>query len=125
MLNNHKTHEATLTTARDLLQYNNYLCKQYCYIQTQNHQGKEPVKLQVGQEVLLDNPTKRKLDPCWTGPQKVTELTGPLNVKIVMNDKQRVVHVNRVRPFLRPDSSTVDCESACWTMESSIISVLL
>ena len=83
------------------------------------------MKLQVGQEVLLDNPTKRKLDPCWTRPQKVRELTGPLNVKIVMNDKQRVVHVNRVRPFLRPDSSTVDCESACWTMESSIISVLL
>ena len=30
--------------------------------------GNESMKLQVGQEVLLDNPTKGKLDQHWTGP---------------------------------------------------------
>jgi len=71
-----------------------------------NHRGKEPVKLQVGQEVLLDNPTKGKLDPCWTGPWTVKELKGPLNVRIEMNSKERVVHVNRLRPLLRPDTTS-------------------
>ena len=32
--------------------------------QQQNYHSREPTKLQVGQEVLLDNPTKGKLDPC-------------------------------------------------------------
>ena len=38
------------------------------------------------------------------------EWKGPLNVKIKMDNKERVVHVNRVRPLLRPDSRTEFCE---------------
>ena len=53
-----------------------------------NHRSKEPVKLQVGQEVLLDNPTEGKLDPCWTGPWTVKELKGPLNVRVEINSKE-------------------------------------
>ena len=34
--------------------------------QQQNYGFNEQVSLQVGQEVLLDNPTKGKLDPRWT-----------------------------------------------------------
>ena len=72
--------------------------------QQQNYHSREPVvKLQVGQEVLLNNPTKGKLDPRWTGPWEVRELKGPLTVKIRMNNKEQIVHVNRVRPLLRPD----------------------
>ena len=32
------------------------------------YHGKAPPKLKDGQKVLLDNPTKGKLDPRWTGP---------------------------------------------------------
>ena len=71
-----------------------------------SYHGKEPLALQVGQEVLLDNPTKGKLDPRWTEPWIVREWKGPLNAKIRMNNQQRVVHVNRVRPLLRPDPRT-------------------
>jgi len=35
----------------------------------------------------------------------VKEVKGPLNVRTVMNSKERVVHVNRLRPLLRPDIS--------------------
>ena len=78
--------------------------------QFQSYQSKEPVKLQTGQEVLLDNPARGKLDPRWTRPWIVREWKGPLNVKIKMDNKERVVHVNRVRPLLRPDSRTECCE---------------
>ena len=43
--------------------------------QLQSYQSKEPIK-------LLDNPTKGKLDPRWTGPWRVRKWKGPLNVKI-------------------------------------------
>ena len=78
--------------------------------QQQNYGGNEQVSLQVGQEVLLDNPTKGKLDPRWTGPWTVRELKGPLNVRIEMNGKERVVHVNRLRPLLRPDVRSKNSE---------------
>lgn len=74
--------------------------------QKQNYHSREPQKLRVGQEVLLDNPIKGKLDPRWTGPWQVKEVKGPLNVKIKMDNKERVVHVNRVRPLLRAEQTT-------------------
>ena len=36
--------------------------------QTEYYKGQESVKLNVGQQVLLDDSTKEKLDPRWTGP---------------------------------------------------------
>ena len=84
--------------------------------QWQNYYSREPVKLRVGQEVLLDNPTKGKLDPRWTGPWEVREVKGPLTVKIKMDNKERVVHVNRVRPLLRADQTTESSEiSGRWS----------
>ena len=53
-----------------------------------NYRGNNEVRLQIGQEVLLDNPTKGKLDPRWTGPWIVKELKGPLNVRIELNNKE-------------------------------------
>ena len=50
--------------------------------QTEYYKGQEPVKLNVGQQVLLDDPTKGKLDPCWTGPLVVEEFNEPFTVKI-------------------------------------------
>ena len=69
--------------------------------QTEYYKGQEPVKLNVGQQVLLDDPTKGKLDPHWTGPWVVEEFKGPSNVKIRMGTSARVVHINRTRPFLQ------------------------
>ena len=74
--------------------------------QQQNYHIREPQKLRVGQEVLLDNPTKEKLDPRWTGSWQVKEVKGPLNVRIIMDDKERLVHVNGVRPLLRAEQTT-------------------
>jgi len=53
-----------------------------------NHCSNEPFKLKVSLEVLLDNPTRRKLDPFWTGLFTVKEVKGPLNVRIEMNNKE-------------------------------------
>ena len=36
--------------------------------QTKYYKSQEPAKLNVGQQVLPDDPTKGKLDPRWTGP---------------------------------------------------------
>ena len=71
-------------------------CKQAKYYNNQ-----EPVKLSVGQQVLLDDPTKRKLDPRWTGPWEVKEFKEPSTVKIRKGTSTHVVHVNRTRPLLR------------------------
>jgi len=48
----------------------------------------------------------------------VKEFKGPLNVRIVVNSKEQVVHVNRLRHLLRP-------EAFRRTMEPTTISVLL
>lgn len=36
--------------------------------QTKYYKGQETLKLSVGQQVLLNDPTKGKLDPRWTRP---------------------------------------------------------
>jgi len=79
--------------------------------QKQSYGGNESVTLQVGQEVLLNNSTRSKLEPRWTGPWIVREWKGPLNVKISMNNKEQVVHVNRLRPLLRADLGS-ECSKA-------------
>ena len=68
--------------------------------QTEYYKGQEPVKLNVGQEVLLDDPTKGKLDPRWTGPWVVEEFKEPSTVKIRIGTSTCVLHINRTRPFL-------------------------
>ena len=44
--------------------------------QLSRHNSVAGKKLKVGQEILLNNVTKGKLDPQWTGPYVVTELKG-------------------------------------------------
>ena len=53
--------------------------------------------------MLLDDPTKGKLDPRWTGPWEVEELQGPSTVKIRMGTSSRLVHINRTRPLLQSE----------------------
>ena len=69
--------------------------------QTEYYKGQEPVKLNVGQQVLLDDPTKGKLDHRWTGHGVGEEFKAPSTVKIRMGTSTRGVHINRTRPFLQ------------------------
>ncbi len=62
--------------------------------------GEAPQSLRVGEQVLLNNPTKGKLDPRWTGPWSVTGLKGPSSVSLKLGASERTVHINRVRPLL-------------------------
>ena len=78
--------------------------------QKECYKGQEPAKLSVGQQVLLDDPTKGKLDPRWTGPWLVEEIKEPSTVKIRKGNSTCVVHINRIRPLLqgKVDDTPVD-----------------
>ena len=54
----------------------------------------------VGQQVLLNNPTKGKLDLRWTGPWIVTALKGPSTISLRIGSTERAVHVNQLHPLL-------------------------
>ena len=69
--------------------------------QTEYYKGQEPVKLSVGQQVLLDDPTNGKLDPHCTGPCEVEEFKEPSTVKIKMGTSTHTVHINRTRLLLQ------------------------
>ena len=58
--------------------------------------GKAPPKLNEGQKVLVDNPTKGKLDPCWMGPWVVLQCDNPTIVQLRMGTKRQTVHINQV-----------------------------
>ena len=61
-------------------------------------------QFRIGQQALLNNPTREKLSPHWTGPWTVLSMKGPNTVKLRMGAASRTVHVNRVRPLLlEPD----------------------
>ena len=83
--------------------------------QRQSYRGSETrVKLRSGQQVLLNNPTKGKLDPRWTGPWTISDLKGPSTVLLRMGTTKCAVHINRVRPFLAEESGEQQV-STDWT----------
>ena len=83
--------------------------------QCQSYRGSETrVKLRTGQQVLLNNPTKGKLDPRWTGPWTISDLKGPSTVLLRMGTTKRAVHINRVCPFLSEESGEQQV-STVWT----------
>lgn len=69
---------------------------------------RRPVAYQVGQEVLLSTRNlklktsgKRKLAPLWVGPYKITQLVGPVAVKLALPKGSRihpVFHVQLIKP---------------------------
>ena len=75
---------------------------------------KAPVMLSVGQQVLLNNAVKGKLDPRWTGPWEVTGLKGTTTIQLKMGDSERTVHINCVRPLLIEPSERLEPLHA-WT----------
>ena len=66
------------------------------------HSG-ESITLTVGQKVLVDNPTRGKLDAHWTGPWIIIRQDAT-SVKVKMGTKEQVVHINRIRPLLQKDT---------------------
>jgi len=68
------------------------------------HSGKD-IRLAVGQEVLVSNPTRGKLNPRWTGPWIVQKQIDVTSVRVKMGTREQVVHMNRIRPLLLEDTS--------------------
>ena len=90
-----------LLELRELVESN--IVDSACRLQKTYRSG-ESITLSAGQKVLVDNPTRGKLDAHWTGPWTVIQQDGT-SVKIKMGAKEQVVHVNRVRPLLQKDTS--------------------
>ena len=79
-----------------------------CCQQKKYHSG-EPTILVVGQKVLVDNPTRGKLDPRWTGPWTLVWQDATSK----MGGKEQIAHINHVHPLLQED--TVVKRSQMWT----------
>ena len=77
------------------------------------HTSTKPPHLRQGQTVLLNNPTKGKLDPRWTGPWVVQQYENSTTLRLKKGEKEQVVHINRVRPLLEED--TENTEVAGWS----------
>ena len=76
------------------------------------YKGQEPEKLNVGQQVLLNDPTKGKLDSRWIGLWVVEEFKEPSTVRIKMGTSACVVHINR----------TIVCSHSPWI--TSVVYIL-
>ena len=77
------------------------------------HTSVKPPHLQQSQKVLLNNPTKGKLDPRWTGPWVVQRYENLTTLKLKKGEKKQVVHINRVQPLL--EENTENTEVAGWS----------
>ena len=66
-----------------------------------------------GQKVLVNNPTRHKLDAQWTGPWIVLKTIDATSVKVKMGTREQIVHINRIRPLLQEDSSVTGSQG--WT----------
>ena len=86
------------------------------------YHGKAPPNLKEGQKVLLDNPTKGKLDPCWTGPWVVLHCNDPTTVQLKMGSRKQTVHINQVCPLLEEDKDAD--ASAQWSPPFSIMTMM-
>ena len=72
------------------------------HLQETYHNG-ETITLTAGQQVLVDNPTRGKLDAHWTGPWIVIKQEAT-SVKVKMGTKEQVVHINRIHPLLQKNT---------------------
>ena len=100
----HDLHDYSSQLQRKLLEFKELVeanIVEATHKQAEYYNSQEPVKLSVGQQVLLDNPTKGKLDPRWIGSWEVEEFKKPCTVKIRKGTSTRVVHINRTRLLLQ------------------------
>ena len=78
--------------------------------QQHSYRGTRSPQLKQGQKVLLNNPTKGKLDPRWTGPWMVKQYNNSTTVRLTKDNKEQVVHISRVRPLLEEDNESMVAE---------------
>jgi RNase H-like domain found in reverse transcriptase/Reverse transcriptase (RNA-dependent DNA polymerase)/Integrase zinc binding domain/Retroviral aspartyl protease len=65
-----------------------------------------PLDLKIGDDVLITNEVRHKLDPWYDGPFKIVEILGP-NCTIQKNkDKRITVHKNRLKKYTQSSITT-------------------
>lgn len=58
----------------------------------------EPLKIKIGDQVLLRNETRaNKLEQIWSEPYPVVSIPSPENVTLLVKNKEITVHVNRIK----------------------------
>ena len=63
----------------------------------------------ANEEVLVMLPKeKNKLLMQWKGPYRITKKKGPLDYDVNVNGKNKVYHVNLLKPCLRRDASSIN-----------------
>ena len=68
-----------------------------------------PKKLDVGAKALLLLPTKtNKLLLQWKGPYEIVERLSAVNYKIQIGKKQKIYHVNMLRPYSERDKDEIE-----------------
>ena len=69
--------------------------------QQHSYHVSSPPQLKQGQKVLLNNPTKGKLDPRWTGPWVVKQYDNSTTVRLTKTIKNRWCTSIRSAPSLK------------------------
>ena len=54
-----------------------------------------------GQKVLVDNPTRHKLDPKWTGPWIVQKVIDATSVRVKKDAREQVAHITEFVPCFK------------------------
>lgn len=78
--------------------------------ETQYNKHVKPHQFTCRQQVLLDEHyylnRNQKIAPNFTGPHIISQLKGPCNVELLLNNgKTTIVHVNRLKPYFSHESS--------------------
>lgn len=58
-----------------------------------------PLKLKIGDKVLLENTTNKKLGAKFDGPYDVIDILSDVNTKIKIKNNEKVVHNNRLKLY--------------------------
>lgn len=88
----HKLYDAARFARENLIQSKN---KSKTYYDRKLNE----LNLEIGDLVLLENKTNRKLGARYDGPYEVTAIISEVNTKIRIGNKEKVVHNNHLKLF--------------------------
>ena len=98
--------QSKLSQLQDLVEANNTEAahrQKLCYDKRSSER-----RFKVGDTVWLSIPTAGKLDPHWEGRWSVKSVKTPLTVEITDGVRTKIVHVNRIRQRVVPNSIKVE-----------------
>ena len=78
-------------------------------------------ELSIGDLVLLDSKVRTKSDPLYNGPFEIIGVKGKVNVVILVKDRPKTVHVNRLVKYNRAEP--LDTTTPIPTTKASISAV--